>query len=309
MSKEIALVLSCGGARGLAQIGVIEALIEEGYEIKSISGCSIGALIGGFYAAGKLDVYKDWVCGLSKKDVFNLMDFTFSSKGFIKGRVFSEMKKMLGEVKIEDLEIPFSAIAADVHNHEEFVFDKGNLHDAIRASVAVPSFIHPCFINGKEFIDGGIVNPIPLNRVQRKEGQELVAVNVNSNVDFTADHLLNSHHKEEMNSRYFSYFMNRWLSFSISNYAGPRKSNILGLIGKSIELMQSKLIQLSIEHMPPDLLVSISKQSCNMFEFHKAEFMIAYGKLAFRESLKEKQATERENTSEIALNPSQKIAS
>ena len=311
MKKNVALVLSCGGARGIAHIGVIEELLNQGFQISSIAGCSMGALVGGFYAAGKLDVYKDWLCSLSQKDVIKLMDLTLSSKGFIKGqRVFSEMKKLMEDVNIEELDIPYAAVATDVHDHEEYVFSEGSLYDAIRASVAVPSIIHPCFINGKEFVDGGIVNPIPINRVDKAENDLLVVANANANVPYQPDSDEPQEVKKKRNIRHYNYFMNKMLNFSLSNYTSPRRSSIVGLLGKSMELMQTQISELTLKSYPHDMLVSVSKQTGTMFEFHRAEFLIEEGKKAFRRSLeKYKQYNKMEiSGKKYSQNSSKKMA-
>ena len=299
MKKNVALVLSCGGARGIAHIGIIEELLHQGFQVSSIAGCSMGALVGGFYAAGKLDVYKEWLCSLTQKDVVKLMDLTLSSKGFIKGqRVFSEMKKLMEDVNIEDLEIPYVAIATDVHDHEEYVFNEGSLYDAIRASVAVPSIIHPCFINGKEFVDGGIINPIPINRVDKGEEDLLVVANVNANVPFQPDTEEPQELKKKRNIRHYNYFMNKMLNFSLSNYTSPRRSSIVGLLGKSMELMQTQISELTLKSYPHDMLISVSKQTGTMFEFHRAEFLIEEGRKAFRRSLEKYRQYHKVETAE-----------
>ncbi|MFQ3214343.1 MAG: NTE family protein, partial [Marivirga sp.] len=137
MKQKVALVLGSGGARGVAHIGVIRSLIENGYEISSISGSSMGAVVGGLYAADKLDDYADWITNFDKVDVFKLLDFTFSFQGFVRGeKVFNEMRKLLGDILIEDMNIPFTAVASNVRRQEEVLFSKGNLMDALRASCA-----------------------------------------------------------------------------------------------------------------------------------------------------------------------------
>ena len=121
--KTVSLVLSSGGARGLAHVGVIEELEKRGYQIGEIAGCSAGALVGGMYAAGKMPEFKDWICNLDRVDVFSLMDFTFSSRGFIKGeKVYNALKKVVPDCQIEDLSIPFSCNAVEVHTGKEHVF-------------------------------------------------------------------------------------------------------------------------------------------------------------------------------------------
>ena len=144
MKQKVALVLSGGGARGIAHIGVIEALEEQEFEISSVAGTSMGALIGGIYALGKLEVYKDWLCTLDKMKVFALIDFTLSGQGFIKGdKVFHKMRELIADANIEDLKIPYTAVAADILNKKEVVFTKGSVLDAIRASIAIPTVFTP----------------------------------------------------------------------------------------------------------------------------------------------------------------------
>ena len=126
--KKVSLVLSSGGARGLAHVGVIEELEKRNYEIAEIAGCSAGALVGGMYAAGKMEDFKNWICNLDRIDVFSLMDFTFSSRGFIKGeKVFSALKNVVEDCQIEDLSLPFSCNAVEVHSGKEIIFNSGSL--------------------------------------------------------------------------------------------------------------------------------------------------------------------------------------
>ena len=168
--QKIALVLSSGGARGNAHIGAIQEIVSRGYEIASISGTSMGAVIGGVYAAGKLDEFSDWMSSLHKMDVFNLMDFTLSNQGFFKvDRVFNEMKKFIPDVQIEDLKIPFVAVSTDLKKKDTVVFKEGNLFNALRASVAIPAVVTPVKLSEKFLVDGGLMAPIPIQYVKRHE--------------------------------------------------------------------------------------------------------------------------------------------
>ena len=142
--KTVSLVLGSGGARGYAHIGVIKELIKNDYEIKTISGSSMGALIGGLYAAGKLDEYEQWILGFDVMDILKLVDFSFSRNGMINGdRVFDKIEEMIGDIKIEDLPISFTATATDILNRKEVWLQKGSLKDAIRASIAIPTVFTP----------------------------------------------------------------------------------------------------------------------------------------------------------------------
>ena len=179
MSKNVALVLSSGGARGIAHIGVIEELQRRGYTITSVSGTSMGALIGGMYAADYLTTYRSWLATLTRMKVFNLMDFTLSTRGLVKGdKVLDTMQLQMPDINIEELNIPFRAVSTDLLHHKEIVFDKGSLYKAIRASISIPSMLKPVLIGDAVCVDGGIINPLPLSCVPRSEGDILVAVGV-----------------------------------------------------------------------------------------------------------------------------------
>ena len=144
MKQPISLVLSGGGARGIAHIGAIEELEKQGFKIKSIAGTSMGALVGGLYALGKMQEYKEWIFTLDKLDIFRLIDFTFNTQGLIRGdRVFNKMKKFIPDMNIEELKIPYAAVATDITNGKEVVFTNGSIYEAIRASIAIPTVFTP----------------------------------------------------------------------------------------------------------------------------------------------------------------------
>ena len=177
--KDVALVLSSGGARGLVHIGVIEELEEQGYHISSIAGASMGALIGGVYAAGKLTEFREWMKGIDKRKMVELTDFSLSINHLVKGnRIIDAIKEIVPDTPIENLPIPYCAVATDWETGREVTFRKGSLFGAIRASISLPAYYEPVRINGMVLIDGGIVNPLPLNRVARKKGDLLVGVDV-----------------------------------------------------------------------------------------------------------------------------------
>lgn len=180
MNKDVALVLSSGGPRGWAYIGAIEELISRGYNITSIAGTSIGSLVGGIYAAGKLEDLKEWLFTLNAWKVFNLMDLSISKNHIIKGdKVIGALKEIVPEVNIEDLRIPYRAIAADLYTGEEVVFDRGPLFDAIRASISIPSLFRPVKYAFRTLVDGGIVNTMPIDKVVRTDNDIVVAFDVN----------------------------------------------------------------------------------------------------------------------------------
>ena len=198
-TKDVALVLSSGGPRGWAYIGAIEELERRGYKITSVAGTSIGSLIGGIYAAGKLAEVKQWLFTLDAWKVFSLMDLSISKNHLVKGdKVIGALKEIVPDISIEDLRIPYRAVAADLYTGEEVVFDRGPLFDAIRASISIPSLFRPVKYGFRTLVDGGVVNTMPISRAVRHEGDILVAFDVNDvDVDAIRKSLIDDARQEE----------------------------------------------------------------------------------------------------------------
>lgn len=285
MKQPISLVLSSGGARGVAHIGVIEEFERQGFEIKSIAGTSMGALVGGIYATGELEVYKKWMCTLDKMDVFNLLDFTLSRNGIIKGdKVLKEMKKIVPDIKIEDLSIPFAAVATDIINDKEIIFNNGSLYDAIRASISIPTVFKPFIKDGLQLVDGGVLNPIPINRVKRSDGDILVVVDVNAyiqnNVTLTQK---NNELEEKTLNNYVNSIMKKLNYFIPKNKTD--KIGYFNLLNKTTGLMLHQISLMTLEKYQPDILISISKDSCGTYDFYKSKKIIELGTIVAREAI------------------------
>lgn len=285
MKPSISLVLSSGGARGIAHIGVIEELERQGFEIKSIAGSSMGALVGGIYASGNLHVFRDWMCKLDKKAVFNLVDFTLSTNGLVKGnKVILELKKIVPDENIEDLPISFIAVATDIRNKKEVVFDKGSLFEAIRASISIPSVFKPCNKDGMLLIDGGVVNPLPINRVKRRTNDLLIAVDVSapiSSKEVVKDDKSLADEVSELS--YFSFLLKKGFRF-LPKMAGDQL-NYYTLLSQSGSMMVQQISALTIEMNQPDILIQLPIDSYGPFHFYKSEEIIKAGELATREAL------------------------
>lgn len=180
MKKDVALVLSSGGPRGWAYIGAIEELESRGYRISSVAGTSIGSLVGGIYASGRLAEVKEWLFSLDAWKVFTLMDISISKNHLVKGdKVIGALKEIVPDVMIEDMDIPFRAVAADLYTGEEVVFDRGPLFEAVRASISIPSLFRPVKYGFRTLVDGGIVNTMPIDKAVRNGNDILVAFDVN----------------------------------------------------------------------------------------------------------------------------------
>lgn len=279
MDKNVALVLSSGGARGFAHIGAIEELEAQGYKITSVAGTSMGALIGGIYAAGGLEELKRQAFALNKKRLISLVDFSFSLNHFVKGdKVMEALTGILPDVKIEDLPIPFHAIATDLQNNQEVIFDKGSLFDAIRASISIPSFFRPVRANEKILIDGGIINPLPLNRVKRSEGDLLVAINVSSPGQYELEL-----QKKIALSRYTKKRKDIFKKVFNTNKEVDR--DYFSLLTQTFALMIQQNTALSVQITPPDILVNIPMNRFGGFDYEKAEKISQTGKNYTRKAL------------------------
>lgn len=183
MTKTVALVLGSGGARGMAHIGVIEEIEARGYKVVSVSGCSIGAIVGAFYSANKLDVFTQWARSLNYLNMLRLVDFSFISNGAIRGdKLFSVLSEMLGDIQIEDLEIPYTAVATDLISSKEVWFQRGSLEQAMRASAAIPGLIQPIEYEGRLYVDGGVLNPLPIAASVSAHADYIIAVDLSADV-------------------------------------------------------------------------------------------------------------------------------
>ncbi|GGZ19322.1 serine protease [Echinicola pacifica] len=289
--KTVSLVLSSGGARGLAHIGVIEALVQEGYEIKAIAGCSMGALIGGIYARGKLDEYKEWICNLDRIDVFSLMDFTLSTRGFIKGnKVFQAVEAIVGDELIENLPIPFVCNAVNIHSGDEEIFSRGSLFDAIRASAAIPTVFKPFAIEDREYVDGAILNPIPVNLASTFDTDLLVASDVNAPKACPLDMpVVVKEDKSRLTvPAWVAEYKVKMARFFPQEKKEKNKSmSFLDLMNFSIESMQDRLSDYILSSHSTDMVVQMSRRQCGTFEFYRAKEIIEVGKALTLSSLKQ----------------------
>jgi len=285
MKKNVALVLGSGGARGVAHIGVINELVKQGYNITSISGTSMGALVGGMYATGSLKSFEEWMCSLNKLDVFNLVDFTLSLNGIVKGnKILKEMKALIPDRKIEDLSIPFTAVATDIVNGKEVVFTQGSLYDAIRASISIPTVFTPFDYNGLKLVDGGVLNPIPINLVKRHKDDILVVVNLASCKEYKKP---KSKQNRNNNGKTHNKYLNK-IHDTINNIIPENKADSIGyfnLMNKTTSLMIQKVSDLTLEQYKPDVLIELPRDAFGTFEFYKSKEIIEYGELETRKEL------------------------
>lgn len=285
MNKKVSLVLSSGGSRGLAHIGVIEELLKDGYEIASVSGASIGSLIGGIFASGNLKAFREWVCSLDEVDVYDLIDFTLTGQGFIKAeKLFKIIEEFIDCNTFEELNIPLSVVATDIIKRQEVVFDRGSLIMAIRSSVAIPTVITPVLYKDMVLVDGGVINPIPVNCIQRTEGDFLVVVNVNANIPYQKPQIKTL----PPPGREFSFKRKAWdyAKRHFNLFSGEKKVDgmpgYLTVMDKSIDMMQDRICNLTVMQQRPDIDVKVSRAAASTFEFYRAYELIEAGRAAYR---------------------------
>ncbi|MDA0314716.1 MAG: patatin-like phospholipase family protein [Bacteroidetes bacterium] len=287
-NKIVSLILSSGGARGLAHVGVIEELERRDYVIAEIAGCSAGALVGGMYAAGKLPEFKDWICNLDRLDVFSLMDFTFTSGGFIKGeKVYQALKEVIPDQAIEDLPLRFSCNAVDVNSGKEYIFTQGSLYEAIRASGSIPSVFLPAEIGKHHFIDGGVLNPVPISLISDTH-TTVVVVNTNS----LEEHFLPPPQKRASQKQSLTLpgwlmdYQNKIMQYFPEKKEDPKTSySAMELVIRSFDLLQDRYCQLLLENYPVGVEIKVSRNQAGVLEFHRAAELIEVGRIKACEAL------------------------
>jgi len=279
VKKKVSLVLSGGGARGIAHIGVIEELEKQGFEIGSIAGTSMGAIVGGVYALGKMEEYKKWLYTLDLLKVFNLLDFTFSKQGLIKGdKLFRRINDFIPDMKIEDLAINYTATATDIANNREFVFTEGSVYDAVRASSSFPTVFTPVKKDDMVLIDGGVVNNVPISNLRRIKDDILVVVDVNADVPVCKSFL--SKKEEEQKQSIYSERLNK-IKKKLKKKRFRRRSEKFGyftLLNKTLSIMRFQNSKIVIDKYSPDILINVSRNSCDTFDFYKAEELVDMGR-------------------------------
>ena len=259
-------MLGSGGARGIAHIGIIKWLEEHNYEIQSISGCSMGALVGGFYAAGKLDAYVEWLETIDVLDMLKLLDFK-GSGGFVSGeKLMQKLQSLVGDAKIENLDIKFTAVATDIDTQKEVWINKGSLLDAIRASISLPLFFTPFKYKGKRLVDGGVLNPVPIAPTFHDSTDLTISVNLGG------ESMAESPFKDNEPQNSIQKIINK-----ISIPDSFTEGGMYSVANKSFEAMQSSIAKMKLAAYPSDIELDIPINLCGTFEFNKAKELIEYG--------------------------------
>jgi NTE family protein len=283
---RVAVALGGGGARGYAHIGILEVLRDRGYDVVGIAGSSMGAVIGGLFAAGGLDTYSDWVRGLTHRDVLRLYDPSPRSPGAIRAdKIFARVADILGDARIEDLPVPFTAVATDLESGDERWFRAGPVNVAIRASAALPGFMTPVVVDGRLLADGGLTNPLPMAPIATA-GADLTVAVVVSGRNRTAVPTPRDGGSEHRGVR--RVIAPRLAALRGSAVVEPTETpssgslppglGLLDVMDMSLEAVRTSVLRHTLAAYEPDVLITVSRSSCRTLDFHKAEEMIALGR-------------------------------
>ncbi len=287
---RIGLALGGGAARGWAHIGVIRTLLKNNIVPDVIAGTSIGALVGGAWAAGRLDVLDAWCRSVTKRRVLGLMDFRIGQSGLINGgRLSRLMTQNFGDVDIETLDARFAAIATEVGSGHEIWITQGKLIDAIRASYALPGIFSPVKLSGRWLMDGALVNPIPVSAARALGARVVIAVNLNVDV-FGRGTVIQALDNNEIpeSVREPRRIMNPLHLFRrdlLADESGPR--GITSVMIDAFNITQDRIARSRLAGDPPDLMISPKLGRIGLFEFHRAEEAIRLGEEATEKMLDE----------------------
>ncbi len=290
--NRVSLVLGSGGARGLAHIGIIEWLEEQGYRIESIVGCSIGSLVGGIHAAGELASYRDWVCALRRTDVLRFLDLAFRPGGLIKGdRIIDTLRRIVGEHAIEDLPIAYTAVATDIDRQREVWISKGPLFDAVRASIAVPTVFTPHEYLGMTLLDGGLLNPVPIAPTFRDFTDLTIAVDLNAPPaprpapQKAPPPEPTPQRDDDIRSRILQFLDSIGDNLRANGEDEDDELGLFELVSRSFETMQNSISALKLAAYAPDVLINVPRDTCSAHEFHRARELITIGRRLAAEAM------------------------
>ena len=286
-NKTVSLVLGSGGARGLAHIGVIHWLEENDFKIESISGCSMGALVGGIFAAGKLDDFESWIKSTTKLDIIKSLDLSWKKSGLVKGdKIINTLTELVGDKIIEDLPITYTAVATDIFNGKEVWINSGKIFDAIRASISLPLFFTPFRYEGVDLIDGGVLNPVPIAPTFSDVTDFTIAVNLCGKVNYE-EKIMVSNQSKTSHSTSFTEKISEFVE-SIKVSTGNDINNDWGaydIAHQAFDVMQGTIARQKLAAYPADHVLEISRNACGILEFDRASEMIELGYKIAQENL------------------------
>ncbi len=309
--NRVALALGSGGARGYAHIGVISELQERGYEIVGIAGSSMGALVGGLQAAGKLDEFAEWARSLTQRAVLRLLDPKITAAGVLRAaKILDAVRDILGEVTIEDLPIPYTAVTTDLIAGKSVWLQRGPVDEAIRASIAIPGVITPHILDGRLLADGGILDPLPMAPIAAVNADLTIAVSLSGS---EGD---GRYQPTDSEPRASTEWLNRMWRSTSSLFEANTMLTRLGtaqdgaddelvdaekddrepsipkmgsfeVMNRTIDIAQAALARHTLAAYPPDLLIEVPRTACRSLEFHRAAEVIDIGHDLAAQAIKE----------------------
>ena len=275
-TEKVALVLGAGGARGLAQIGVIEALQARNFDIVTVAGSSSGALVGGIFAAGKLTEFREQVERMSRGDFMRLLDPAIGQAGLLHGdRLVHAMREVVGDPLIETLPVHFTAAAVDLQRQREVWLRSGPLWDAIRASFAIPGLFTPHTVHGRELVDGGLLAPLPIAATRLSDAHRLIAVDMHGWPQRPPGEPADNHQPvpETLRTRFGD-----WMEHKLGMAGSDTDIGLLEVMSRSLDTMQAQISRVQLALDPPELVIRIPRDACLFYEFWRAKELIAIGR-------------------------------
>lgn len=317
MGLRVAVALGAGGARGYAHVGALQVLAERGHEVVAIAGTSMGSLVGGVAAAGKLEEYTEWALSLTQREVWRLLDMNLIGAGAIRGdRVIAKVAEILQDAQIEDCTIPFTAVATDLDNRREVWFQQGPIASAIRASSAIPGLISPVIVGNRVLVDGGLMNPVPIEPTAATMSDFTLAVSLVGRRRERLDHSTSPTRPESWTdtlapiteswravaSRLSSLWSDEPGAESATESAvesdaapvevgpgpvpapaatpepPPRDLTSVEVFNRSFDTMAALITRYRMAANPPDVHVSVPSDACKTMDFHRAAELIELGR-------------------------------
>jgi NTE family protein len=295
-TKRVALALGSGGARGYAHIGVIDELRDRGYDIVGIAGSSMGALVGGLQAAGKLDEFADWAKSLTQRAVLRLLDPSLTAAGALRAeKILDAVRDILGEVTIEELAIPYTAVSTDLLSGKSVWLQRGSVDAAIRASIAIPGVITPHVFDGRLLADGGILDPLPMAPIAAVNADFTIAVSL------AGSEAGGRYEPTDTEPRATTEWLSRMWRSTTALFertgaspdepteelvdasdkdpvdAVPRLGSF-EVMNRTIDIAQAALARHTLAAYPPDVLIEVPRTACRSLEFYRAAEVIDIGR-------------------------------
>jgi len=290
----IGLALGGGAARGFAHIGIVKTLVAHGIVPDVVVGTSIGAVVGGAFAAGHLDTLEHWARGLQPRSVLSYLDLKLNGSGLIGGdKLAAELEASIGQTLIEDLPLKFASVATEVRTGHETWLTHGRVVDAMRASYALPGIFAPVLIGERWLVDGALVNPVPVSAARALGAEIVIAANLSSDVfahsttiySYGASAVARDKPPEPAPRRGIGKFFSAERAVKREFFGSGGRPGISSVMVDAFNIMQDRITRARLAGDPPDLLITPRVGQIGWFDFHRADDLIAFGARATERAL------------------------